>query len=539
MPITPTYPGVYIEELPSTSHVVIAAPTAIAVFVGYTNPFWLMQGGAAPPFGDAVAIQSFADYQLQFGGFFSWPLLPDYVGQAVNQFFTNGGSTAYVVALDASSAVDNGASPPASVTLDPATAALGTGGPPATGGFTFTALQPVGQPSGPTPGMLMTLTLSNVSDDTADLTISYGTTPPETHRRLTLATLADTVNAQSRLASVAELGTVPATFESWGSPVNFEYADAPTSDWEIITPSALQAVFADNAPLDKVDIFNLMALPGITDSATLAQALAYCERKRAFYIMDPPATAVADSLAESLLPAADGTADTIQDIITAGTVPLSPNGALYFPPLQTADPVTGLPSVSPPSGFVAGIFAREDSNRGVWKSPAGLETTILGTTGVVPWGVMTDVQQGVLNPLGVDCIRTFPGSGTVVFGARTLVAGNVAEQQWWYVAVRRMALFIEDSLYDSLKWAIFEPNDTPLWSALSSEVSAFMLGLYRQGAFQGATASQAFNVQSDSTTTSQADIDAGRVNILVGFAPLKPAEFVVIQIQQLAGQTQS
>jgi hypothetical protein len=399
--------------------------------------------------------------------------------------------------------------------------------------------------------MAMTLTLSNLTtgsgagdptptaNDTADLTIAYGITAPETYRRVLISDLVATVNARSRLASVAALGTAPTSYDGFGSPVNFQYADAPTTDWDIVAPASLQAVFADNAPLDKVDVFNLLLLPGITDSATLAQALAYCERKRAFFIMDPPASAVADSLAASLLPAAEGTAATIQEIVNGGTIPVSPNGALYFPHLQTSDPITGQAAISPPSGFIAGIFAREDGNRGVWKSPAGLETTILGTTGVVPWGAMTDAQQGVLNPLGVDCLRTFPGTGTVVFGARTLVAANAGYQQWWYVAVRRMALFIEDSLYDSLKWAVFEPNDTPLWSALASEVRAFMLGLYRQGAFQGATASQAFSVQCDATTTSQADIDAGRVNILVGFAPLKPAEFVVIQIQQLAGQTQS
>jgi phage tail sheath protein FI len=266
----------------------------------------------------------------------------------------------------------------------------------------------------------------------------------------------------------------------------------------------------------------------------LAQALAYCEKKRAFLIMDPPASAVADSLAAKI-PGAPAGGTPVQTV----ALPQSANGAIYFPYLQTSDPVTGAAANSPPSGFVAGIFAREDSNRGVWKSPAGLETTILGTTGVVPWGAMTDPRQGVLNPLGINCIRTFPGMGTVVFGARTLVSANPAYEQWKYVAVRRMALFLEQSLYSSLGWAIFEPNDTPLWNALKQEVDAFMLGLFRQGAFQGATADKAFVVKCDSSTTTQDNIDQGIVNILVGFAPLKPAEFVVVQIAQLAGQTQS
>jgi phage tail sheath protein FI len=365
----------------------------------------------------------------------------------------------------------------------------------------------------------------------------YGTTV-ETYRRVAIADIATTVNARSALAVVTPKGTLPTDYSTVASSVDFTYAAAPTPGWTMINPPAFAPVFAANAPLDKVSIFNLMVLPGLTDPTALAEALSYCEAKRAFFIMDPPANAVADSLAVSL-PGAPAGAATMESIWDGGTLPVSANGAIYFPYLQTTDLVTGAPATSPPSGFVAGIFAKEDNNRGVWKSPAGLETTILGTTGVVLWGRMTDPQQGVLNPLGVNCLRTFPGIGSVVFGARTLVSENPAYEQWRYVAVRRMALFLEQSLYGSLGWAIFEPNDIPLWNALTQEVQAFMLGLHRQGAFQGATADQAFHVQCDSTTTSQADIDNGIVNILVAFAPLKPAEFVVIQIAQLAGQTQS
>jgi hypothetical protein len=195
--------------------------------------------------------------------------------------------------------------------------------------------------------------------------------------------------------------------------------------------------------------------------------------------------------------------------------------------------------VAPPSGFVAGIYGQTDSTQGVWQSPAGLQTTILGTTGVDTNGVMTDPQQGILNNNAINCLRQFPGIGTVVFGARTTAAADPSYQQWKYVAVRRMALFIEQTLYANLGWAVFEGNSTPLWNALTQEVTAFMLSLYRQGAFAGDTPSTAFLVQCDSTTTTPQDVASGRVNILVGFAPLLPAEFVVVQIAQLAGQTQS
>jgi uncharacterized protein len=164
---------------------------------------------------------------------------------------------------------------------------------------------------------------------------------------------------------------------------------------------------------------------------------------------------------------------------------VSPNGAIYFPYLQTVDQITLQPMISPPSGYVAGIYAQEDAAVSVGKAPAGLETTLLGTTGVVPWGRMTDMQQGVLNKNdGVNCLREFPGLGPpVVWGARTLVASNPAFQQWRYVPVRRTALFLEQSLYQSLGWVVFQPNDTPLWNAITQEIEAFMLSLFRQGSY--------------------------------------------------------
>jgi len=135
----------------------------------------------------------------------------------------------------------------------------------------------------------------------------------------------------------------------------------------------------------------------------------------------------------------------------------------------------------------------------------------------------------------VNVLRDFPNVGTVVFGARTLAYST--EPKWGYVPVRRMALFLEQTLYANLRWVVFEPNDEPLWTAIRASIEAFMLGLFRQGAFQGETPRQAFQVKCDDQTTTQADIDNGIVNIVVAFAPLKPAEFVIVKIAQLAGQT--
>jgi Bacteriophage tail sheath protein len=539
--VTVSYPGVYIQELPSSTHTVTPAPTSVTVFIGYTNPYWkLPPNGDSPPWGQAVEVFSFADYEAAFGGLFSSPFLPDYVGQAVFQFFENGGSHGYVIALPPATSFFKPIDPPAvSTAFDQPTAAIVK----SSNGFNFTALQPVGVDGYSDPGLKMTASFSNFiqtnnPDDTADLTLVYGTSV-ETYRRVLITDLVDTVNATSRLARVEVEGT-PTKFSNLApNPQEFTYTTAtPAEDSYLIDITKFADVFAADAPLDKVPIFNLMLLPGITDNAVLAQALAYCEAKRAFFIMDPPADAVADDEVTNL-PGGPSPGTPIHDIVTGGNAPpVSANGALYFPYLRMTDPVTGGTAMSPPSGFVAGIFAREDVNRGVWKSPAGLETTILGSPGVVPWGALTDPRQGVLNTgtPAVNALRTFPGIGTVVFGGRTLVSENPAYEQWWYVAVRRMALFIEQSLYSSLRWAIHEPNDTPLWNALRQEVQAFMLGLFRQGAFQG-PADKAFAVQCDDTTTTQSDIDQGIVNIIVSFAPLKPAEFVVVKIAQLAGQS--
>jgi len=199
--------------------------------------------------------------------------------------------------------------------------------------------------------------------------------------------------------------------------------------------------------------------------------------------------------------------------------------------------VTGAVNEIPPAGTVAGIYAATDIARGVWKAPAGFQATTKNTTGVVARGQMTDPRQGVLNPLGINCLRDFPNIGTAVFGARTLVTAT--DEQWRYVPVRRMALFLEQTLYANLKWVVFEPNAEPLWTAITMSINAFMLGLFKQNAFQGTKPSEAFQVLCNSQTTTQADIDNGIVNIVVAFAPLKPAEFVIITIAQMAGQTQT
>jgi phage tail sheath protein FI len=187
-----------------------------------------------------------------------------------------------------------------------------------------------------------------------------------------------------------------------------------------------------------------------------------------------------------------------------------------------------------PCGAVAGVFARTDTQRGVWKAPAGLDAALVGVPRLdVP---LTDAENGELNPLGINCLRAFPVFGRVVWGARTLRGADQFADEYKYVPVRRLALFLEESLYRGTQWVVFEPNDEPLWAQIRLNLGAFMHNLFRQGAFQGTTPREAYFVKCDKETTTQNDINLGIVNIVVGFAPLKPAEFVIIKFQQMAGQ---
>lgn len=529
MPVTPTYPGIYIEELPSSARTITAAPTSVTVFVGYTHPFKTRKPD------QAIEIFNFTEYEREFGGFYESDLIECQVAHALNQFFINGGSVAYVVGLQAK------------YRSDPTSGALaGTGviDPPEKiiGGVNFIGREPTDISTKP-----LTVTISNLRtttsvDDTADIAIAYGS-QVEIYRGVKLGVpntdpdfienrLGTKDNPVSALVVPASPQALPTSFSAeQGNLVQSIPNDVVTTFYA----GDFKEVFQSDTSLDKVSIFNLLLIPGVTDNGILSDALAFCERKQAFFIMDPPPQAAADG-SGTLTPIAKFLEDPDQVI---PELPKNKNGALYFPYLKSVNPITGKRLDLPPSGFVAGIYARTDLNRGVWKAPAGLETTILNTTGVVEQGLMTDQRQGTLNPIGVNCLRSFPGVGTVIYGARTLVTNNLAYQQWRYVPVRRMALFIEQTLFRNLGWVVFEPNDEPLWVAIRISIENFMLSLFNQGAFQGSKPSQAFQVKCDSSTTTQTDIDNGIVNIIVAFAPLKPAEFVIVKIAQLSGQVQS
>jgi phage tail sheath protein FI len=278
--------------------------------------------------------------------------------------------------------------------------------------------------------------------------------------------------------------------------------------------------------LENADIFNMMVIPPLTRtngdvdfSTVYTPALSYCEKRRAMLIMDPPRSWVRPDLAVSAA--------------RAGDYPKHRNAILYWPRVRLADPRReNRIEEFTPSGILAGVIARTDAQRGIWKAPAGTEAGLRGVRELSYR--MTDAENGQLNPLGINGLRTFPVTGRVAWGARTTRGADQLASEWKYISVRRVALYIEESLYRGTQWAVFEPNDAPLWAQLRKAVGGFMQTLFRQGAFQGATPAEAYLVKCDSETTTQADIDRGIVNVIVGFAPLKPAEFVIIKIQQLA-----
>lgn len=276
--------------------------------------------------------------------------------------------------------------------------------------------------------------------------------------------------------------------------------------------------------LDRINDVSLLAVPGLGTASIVDKGIAYCETRplQDLFFIGEVGPSVQD-------------ASSAAEFRTTLTGPSS-YGALYTPWVRASDPsgASATPVLLPPSGFVAGLYARTDGTRGVWKAPAGTDARILGVLSLA--GELTDTEQGNLNPIGVNVIRRFSLSGIVSWGSRTLAG---ADSEYRYVPVRRTAIMLRRSIYDGIQWAVFEPNDERLWAALRLNIGAFMNGLFRAGAFQGSKASDAYFVRcglGDNTMT-QDDIDRGQVVVLVGFAPVKPAEFVIVRVQQMLGQS--
>lgn len=501
---TPTYPGVYIEEIPSGVRTISGVATSITAFVGTAD---------RGPTNDVTRVTSFGEFERYFGGLaYGHPLT-----YSVYQYFQNGGQIALIVRVAGAGAVAATFTATSSFTLS----ALSAG----TWGNRLAAVIDLAT-SDPTDTTLfnLTVTLTDADGDVVRV---------ETYRNLstsdTAATYAPRVLADDSLL-VRINGSITGAPTAGSLTVGTSGTDATPSAAELTgTSSARTGIYA----LDNADIFNLMVLPGTSRtgestsySGTWAPALAYCQSRRAILLIGP----LSDWSTSSAVESATGSTST-----TGLPGLLSSYSSVYFPRINLQDPLLDSRVVDfDPCGVVAGIIARTDATRGVWKAPAGLDAKVLGSRGAEI--VMTDGDSALLNPLGVNVLRDFNLVGTVVWGSRTGVGADRLASEWKYLPVRRTALYIEESLYRGSQWAVFEPNDAPLWAQLRLNIGAFMHSLFRQGAFQGESAKDAYLVKCDAETTTQDDINRGIVNVIVGFAPLKPAEFVIIKIQQLAGQ---
>ncbi|MEH2567999.1 phage tail sheath family protein [Bradyrhizobium sp. AZCC 2289] len=502
MPIPVKYPGVSVQEIPNVT--ITGVETSITAFVGRA-----MMGPLAP-----MHCFSAADFERSFGGRTTgYPL-----GNAVEDFFGNGGSHAIIVRVFK------------------APAGAGDGLARADGGgLTLVAAAPGAWPNG---HLLMSIDATLGSVDSFNLTLTYkapdGSETVERFQNVSIKGDAGPHRLDRVLETQSQLARVPGDPLPVATPTAATHvAFAGGADSVDLTaadlagnPELRTGIYA----LDNFDLFNLMCIPpdpadaDYGDLETLYQAAAlYCLKRRAMLILDPP-KAWSDH-------ARQGRLDQIQpsDLGIGGPELEARNCAVYFPRIRKADPKTGQIETFPPCGAIAGIFAATDNLRGVWKAPAGITAGIGGINGLE--FSLNDEQNGQLNPLGINCLRNFPVVGPVVWGARTLRGADLLSDDYKYVPVRRLALYIEESLVRGTKFAVFEPNGEALWSTLRQTIGAFMTGLFQQGAFYG------YDVACDGTTTTQDDIDRGVVNVRVAFAPVKPAEFIVLQIQQQAGQT--
>ena len=541
MPAALTYPGVYIQEVPSGVRTITGVATSITAFVGRA---------AAGPTDDPVMLTSFADYERRFGGLD----VASPMSYSVRDFYLNGGSLALVVRVlheDAAAAtitLAGSGSPAADLVLEASSRggwgnrlsavvdfdtdrALPRNSPPATNEQRFNLTVRFRARPGRDEFVVESFgSVSSVEGDSRFL-------PLVLERESAYVRVQGTMPALRPLSNVTQLGSQ--RIANW--------VDADLGSGSDGTDIDDGDVIGERAPktglyaLNRADLFNLLCIaPRIRDTQSLPSnytatsaavyqaALALCVERRAMLLVDPD-----PAWGSSIDRAIDNAIDGRNDLNLSGTA--ARNAALYFPCVRQVDPLRdSRVDTFVPSGIVAGIIARTDVQRGVWKAPAGLDASLDGVQDLQV--NLNDLENGQLNPLGINCLRSFGVNGRIVWGARTLRGADESADEYKYLPVRRLALFLEESLYRGTQWAVFEPNDEPLWAQVRLNVGAFMQGLFRQGAFQGATPRDAYFVKCDSQTTTQNDINLGILNVIVGFAPLKPAEFVLIQIQQMAGQ---
>ncbi len=525
---TMLHPGVYVQEIPSGSRSIEGAPTSTTIFVGETE-----RGPIGP-----TRIRGKSDYQRLFGGFLrhhASGAVPLLMPHAIAGFFDNGGGQAYVLrAMDnfnTAAAAQRAATNPDELTLEAASPGVW--------------------------GENIAVAYAKSTDGVAEhfrIVVFY--IPPG-------ASSATLVEDWDRLATEASeesyvLDVLKRSNYIRGTVQTPPISAIPTLDEATVDPNEGQLTAAakalttgiggggdlsDSSNPSYSDLLD-QRLAGVTDAAMIVAAAdrmmprpgafdetGYIDHGNTFvsYVLRRP---LQDLFFVGDLPRL--TNGTVDDVLAqAASSNRSHYNALYWPHVEVGDPVGSGANptvVVPPSGFVAGVYARTDGRRGVWKAPAGVDA-VIGGIRALDFDVL-DTHQDNLNPAAVNALRSVPAGGMVIWGART----RRPDTEWRYVPVRRTAIFLRKSIYEGIQWAVFEPNGEDLWASLRATIGAFMETQFRNGAFFGSTSREAYFVKCDAETTTEIDRAAGVVNVLVGFAPLRPAEFVVVKLSQKVNQ---
>ncbi|MFB7936135.1 phage tail sheath subtilisin-like domain-containing protein [Streptomyces sp. NPDC056049] len=509
----PSYlsPGVYVEEVQSGSRPIEGVGTSVAAFVGFARK---------GPFDEPTLITNWSQFVSRFGDFAEGT----YLASSVYGFFANGGGTCYVVR------VDDGTTAPSEVT---ATEDDAPTGPTAVGAYAVVAR----------PGVSGTITVEiadvegdDPPSDAFRLIVSQNGKPVETYPSVTTKrskeNVATRVNASSALIEISEPGTgaAPARPE----PQTVTLAPALPAPANGTAPALTPEVYVGDADrrsglggLEAVEDVTTVAVPDLMSAyerglidldgviAVQQGLIAHCELMGdRVAVLDPPPGLSPQEIAGWRSERAGYD---------------SRYATLYYPWIDVADPSTGRISPVPPSGHIAGVWARNDAQRGVHKAPAN--EVVRGAVALRTQ--LTKGEHDRLNPIGVNCIRAFPGRGIRVWGARTLSS----DPSWRYLNVRRLFNYLEESILAGTQWVVFEPNDDALWARIRRTVAAFLVNEWRKGALFGLNPEEAFYVKCDRETNPPESVDSGHVICEIGVAPVRPAEFVVFRLSQLTSGT--
>jgi uncharacterized protein len=497
-------PGVYVEEVPSGSMPIEGVGTAVAAFVG------LAENG---PFNEPTLVTNWTQFSSLFGTFVDG----SYLAHSVYGYFTNGGGAAYIVRIGQQS----GSLPKAKAELP-----AGAGAAP---GLPAMRIQSSVEGVAGNDVSVEVVTPPDAAEDVFTLVVRKGGKPEETYENVSTKkgknNVATMVNAQSKLIVIDDVkggdlakpnaGSYPLSGGAAGSPVRVDASD-------YVGDSARRTGFGGLEAVEEITMVacpDLMALHerNILDidavQAVQTAMMNHCELMGdRVAILDPP-------------PAMN--AQQIREWRQSKARYDSKYATLYWPWIKVLDPLSGKNISVPPSGHMAGLWARNDAERGVHKAPAN--EVVRGALGLDL--VTTKAEQDQLNPIGINCIRAFSGRGIRVWGARTLSS----DPEWRYLNVRRLFNFVEESIFEGTQWVVFEPNDERLWARVSRTINAFLYNVWASGALFGATADQAYYVKCDAETNPPEVRDVGQLVVEIGIAPVKPAEFVIFRIAQFSG----